>query len=189
MKKLLFILMISICASAVAKENPFFRGTENQMGVYIGHSTGPGSLNKMIPFNGWTSEPLEMITFQYSQPMEFFRLPARQNIHGAVMWGHGIKNGYDTKADSQPLGGISWDVALFYWRKIYFGAGLGGFIRPDYLDSRQGSLFMFSEKLILGYHFKANTSIELFIQHMDAGGLVIPNGGFNFVGLSMLWNF
>lgn len=173
--------------AAAGRENPFFGGYENQAGLYVGASTGGGNIWKIFPMNDWDAEPFAQTSLQYSQPFEFFRLPARQNIHAAMMWGW-RSGGQNMGGYTDPVGGISWDVALLRWRGVYLGAGLGGYIKPKY-HGRQDSLFMFGEKLFLGYRISERWSAEAFTQHFDDGGLTCVDGGYNFVGLAVLVNF
>jgi hypothetical protein len=182
----IFLLLAAAVSPAFAKEaeNVFFSEYGNQISLSAGHSAGAGSVLKLVPFNNWRSEPLEFASFQYSQPFEFFRLPARQNIHASFFWSHGS----GTDGRTAPALGISWDAAALSWRGFYMGAGLGGFIKPNY-KGRQDSLFMFGEKIFAGYRFSEKWSAEIYVQHFDNGGLTPENGGYTFYGLSALLNF
>ncbi|MCL2748558.1 MAG: acyloxyacyl hydrolase [Alphaproteobacteria bacterium] len=190
MRKLfVFLLFVFIAVPAVAsksekRDNPFFGNYKNQLGLYIGHSVGPGPILRVLPNQNWQSEPFEQIAFQYSQPFEFFRLPARQNVHATLFWRHG-----DVDVRTLPAAGLSWDVALLQLCGFYFGAGLGGFIKPDYARDRQDSLFMFGSKLFFGYRISQRWSAEIYTHHFDNGGLTSINGGYNFVGGAVLVNF
>ncbi|MCL1892581.1 MAG: acyloxyacyl hydrolase [Alphaproteobacteria bacterium] len=186
MKKFYIYLLFALVAMPVfAKENnnPFFGRHENQIGLYAGQSTGPGNMTKLIPLD-WEYEQFLFANLQYSQPTDFFRLPARLNLHAILFLKHG-----DVDIRTQPAAGLSWDVALLHGRRVYLGVGLGGFIKPEYTHDRQDSLFMFGEKLFVGCRFSKHWSAEIYTQHFDSGGLTPINGGYNFVGLSVLWNF
>jgi len=180
------IFAIAISAPAFAdRPNPFFFGdTQNQMGVQLGQSAGPGAILTIIPGNGWDLEPFQVIALQYSQPTEFFRLPARLNLHAGffVAWNN-MADDYN-----DPFAGASLDVAFFQWDDFYLGAGLGGYIKPTY-DGRMDSLLMFGTKIFLGYRFADLWSVEIYSQHMDNAGLMAVNGGYNFFGLQVLRNF
>lgn len=182
MKKLIAFLMAVISTPALA--NTLMGTAQNQMGVNLSQSVGPGGFWHLIPGNDWQTEAFQYAAFQYSQPTEVFRLPARLNLHIGYLVGWG-----DMSHDySDPFAGMSWDVAIASAGNFYAGTGLGPYIKLDY-DGRQDSLLMFGTKIFVGYAVSNEWRAELNVQHMDSAGLTPIDGGYNFVGLSILKSF
>ncbi|MDR2685783.1 MAG: acyloxyacyl hydrolase [Rickettsiales bacterium] len=190
MRKNILILLAAMLIIGVAsvargaRENPLFGDTQSQFGLNAGHGVGGGNIWRMVPFNDWRIEPFGAYWAEYSQPFEFFRLPARQTLHAGMFAGYeDMSRNY-----TEPFLGLSWDVVPLSWRGAYVGAGLGVYIKPTF-RGRQDSLLMFGEKLFAGYRISAAWSVELWTRHFDSGGLTPINGGYNFFGLSALYNF
>lgn len=119
----------------------------------------------------------------YSQPDRLFRLPSRINFElgGVVGW---------DKYNAFTIG-ISEDILLpiasIPYGNLYIGAGLGFYIR-NISDDRIGSNFTFGERLFLGYSHK-NSLFEIYIKHYSNGTIQLPNGGHNFLGVSLGYTF
>ena len=172
MKKLIVIFMaISVYSGAAlaTDNNILFNEYKNQIGLHGGY--GIGNMNPE-PANG-------LLMLHYSQPIQFFRLDARQNLHLGYIF---------SESDPWYFGGMSFDAALLSWNKFYIGAGIGAYIRnasTQRLDSR----FTFGEKVFIGYQITKKFSTELFVQHYSNGDLTDKNLGYNFAGLSFNMNF
>jgi hypothetical protein len=167
-----------------AEPAPFFKGTDNQMGIYFGQGTGGGSIQPDF----WDITPFGWTMFQYSQPATFFRLPARQNIHVGTTMGWGDKDDECWKNYSWPQAGLSMDAAVMTWNDFYLGGGIGAFMKYE-RDERQDSRYMFGLKMFVGYGISESWAAEIFTQHFSNGNLSPNNGSYNFFGLALLRNF
>jgi hypothetical protein len=181
---IIFLFALTAALPAAAGNNLFFGETKNQFGFQAGQSVGKGGFWRLVPGNDWELESFQNYSVQYSQEFDFFRIPSRQNIHLGVFAAY--KN--DIKEAVDPVAGMSWDVPLLRYDGFYFGGGLGVYIKLTH-SGRQDSLFMFGEKLFLGYRVSEKFSMELYTQHFDNAGLTPVNGGYTFFGLAALWNF
>jgi hypothetical protein len=168
--------------------NPMFGNAENQIGVYAGVGTGGSNIYHLIPGTWWDFKPFSIFVIQYSQPMKFFRLPARYSFHAVKFHGFGKHDGENWRAYSQVALGMSTDAVFFHTRRFYFGAGLGAFEKSK-VDTRQDSRFVFQLKLFAGCKLSDRWSAELFTQHFSNGNLTPTNASYNFVGLAALVNF
>lgn len=185
MKKIAILsLLCALPIVSYGAENPMFgRGAQNSLGLYVAQSTGDGTLFKLVEPWLWEFSPQTLFMFQYAQPMEIFRLPARinfeltQNVgyHG----GHGL---------SFFAAGVSWDVALLQWRGFYTGVGVGPYMR-DSRDRWVSSRLVFGERFFIGYRVADNMTVEYFTQHFSNGNFTDPNRGFNFTGLAFNYSF
>lgn len=136
MKKIIFALfLLIICMPAFSEttgatvKNPFFGEKQNQIMLNIGQGVNSFGLISMpdylVPFN--------MIHFQYSQPTEFFRLPARKSLNAIQTIGYGKKYQYTDYTQTFEwnwtdytiqIALLSEDVILYNNDKFYCGAGL-----------------------------------------------------------------
>ena len=174
------ICMLSISANA----NPLFDdATRNSIAIYIGQSTGQGDLGHLVWPWDWEFNPMTLAMFQYSQPVNILRMPARINIHALQNFGY-------RSADGTSFGavGVSWDIALLSWCGWYIGAGLGPYMRDSgdkYVESR----LVFGERVFIGKNISNNIRAELFTLHFSNGDFTEINRGFNFVGLGFNYSF
>ena len=183
-KTTIAILMILVASNATAKQNVMFANdTENSVTIYVGQSTGKGTLFKLVDPFLWDIHPQTMIMAQYSQPIEIFRLPSRINFNI-------IQNiGYESsKRLSFIGGGISWDTALLNWRGFYTGFGVGPYYR-DTIDRWVASRLVFGEKFFIGKNISDKWRGEFFTLHFSNGDFTKPNHGFNFFGLGLNYSF
>ena len=185
MKKITVTILLAVYASsAIANQNVMFAPDEqNSVTLYIGQSTGKGTLFKLINPFLWKINPDTMIMAQYSQPTEIFRLPARINFNI-------IQNiGYKSCDDLSFIGaGISWDIALLNWRGAYLGFGVGPYYR-DNLDRWVSSRLVFGEKFFIGKNLGTKWRGEFFTLHFSNGNFTKTNHGFNFFGLGLNYSF
>ena len=188
----LSLFVIGAAEVARAAANPFFpAGSENQISLAGGASTGPGGNMHAIIFGTWLKhtnqdylEPFYYAKLEYSQPSVFFRLPARINLSV----GSTLGETRDRNATAQAIAGISEDIALVNWRGFYFGLGFGGFIQGRTTE-RQASQFVFGAKSFFGYRWSDALSTEIGGIHYSNAQLQSPNHGYNFMHLTMLYNF
>jgi hypothetical protein len=171
MKKLIAMLGFAfiICADAAGRTNVMFGDRINQFAFSAGYGLGDSRSNA---FNG-------ILALRYSQPAEFMRLDGRLNIQAGYIGG---------AVTPWTIVGSSLDVILFDWRKLWLGAGFGGFIRNKETD-RLDSCFTFGEKVFIGYDINEKFSVEFFVQHFSNGNLTGKNLGYNFLGLSFATKF
>ena len=80
-----FIAAFLFAVPVFADENPFFNDNRNQIMFNLGQGVNSFGLISMpdnpVPFN--------MIQIQYSQPTEFFRMPARKSLNFIQTIGYG----------------------------------------------------------------------------------------------------
>ena len=178
-----FLFGLCVVAPAVAEENIFFGDKLNSITLYAAQSTGSGTLLKLVQPGIWDFNPQTFIMFQYSQPIQFFRLDSRLNLN------IGSNFAYQSSRNLDFLGiGISIDTALLRYHGWYMGIGIGPFMR-DGMDRWVESRLVFKEKFFIGKHFANNWNIEISTIHFSNGNFTHANEGFNFVGLSVGYNF
>jgi len=181
-------------ANSVAAHNPFFGDTKNQLMLNLGQGFNSFALiavpEMIVPFN--------MIQLTYSQPSEFFRMPARINISAVKTIGYGKKYQYtdythtftwDWQEYSSEIFVLTQDVALLHTKNWYFGAGIGMGMQGQQ-NERMGTKMMFAFKIFTGYRIADRINAELFAQHFsngDAGGEA--NYSYNFWGLGFGYSF
>lgn len=168
-KYFVILLLIGSVTSADAADILFQANTKNQFS-FIG-APGIGSAA--------SDDRAGMFMLQYSQPATVFRLDGRQNLHvGHVLDGN----------TPWSFAGASLDVILASYRRVYAGAGIGGFIRTQETE-RLNSRFTFGERAFIGCRITPTFGAEVFIQHFSNGDLTDKNLGYNFLGLSGSINF
>ncbi len=176
--------MAAATIPAAAQENPMFGPNHlNSVSLYAGQGIGAGSLFKLIDPALWKFSPMTMAMAQYSQPMTFFRMPARQNLNI-------IQNAaYNSTKGLSFIGvGISWDVVPLSWCGYYIGAGLGPYYRDSH-DRYVESRLVFGEKFFIGKNLDDNWRVEFFTLHFSNGDFTEINRGFNFTGLAINYSF
>jgi hypothetical protein len=149
-----------------------------------------------------------MIQLTYSQPTEFFRLPARRNLSVTQNIGYGTKYQYSDyfgtfewnwKNFNTTIASISWDVAVLHGESWYFGAG-AGFAMQGRQTERECTKLLFPFKVFFGYRISDKWNSDIFTQHFsngDAGGegfmdSKMTHGGnysYNFWGLGVGYSF
>ena len=180
----LLSLLCVLPGAAMAKTNPFFPGDKiNSVGLYVAQSTGNGTLFKLVEPWLWEFNPQTLFMFQYAQPMEIFRLPARINLNFVQNVAYHSGRGLSFFA-----AGISWDVALLQWRGFYTGIGIGPYMR-DSRDRWVSSRLVFGERFFIGHKIADNMTAEFFTQHFSNGNFTDPNLGFNFTGIAFNYSF
>ena len=181
---LLFLVLTTPLAGAVAKENPFFNGYDNQVIFSFGYGTNHGFLlsppTQFVPFI--------MLHGQYSQPTTFFRLPARKSINVIQTIGSGKKYGWHWDKYTIPIAMLSEDVILASGNSWYTFTGIGVGLQVQQ-NERIGSKLLFGFKVGAGYRLTECTSVELFMQHMSNGNTAPENNSYAFYGLSFAYNF
>ncbi|MBE6457098.1 MAG: acyloxyacyl hydrolase [Alphaproteobacteria bacterium] len=182
MKSVLILGLILIPCATIA--NPMFEnGTRNSIGVYIGQSTGHGDLGHLVWPWDWEFNPMTIAMVQYSQPINFLRLPGRINVHLLQNFAYRHNDGASFGAI-----GISWDLALASICGWYFGVGIGPYMRDSgdkYVESR----LVFGERVFIGKNIGERIRAEFFTQHFSNGDFTNLNRGFNFLGLGINYSF
>lgn len=186
MKKIIAPFMLAIIPLSVrgGDINPMFGAdTRNSVAIYASQGTGSGTLFKLVDPVLWEFEAMTSFIFQYSQPMEIFRLPARMNLNLVQNFGYG-----DDKGLSFFAVGVSWDIALVNWNGFYVGIGVGPYMR-DSRDRYVESRLVFGERFFIGKNISENWRVEWFTQHYSNGDFTETNHGFNFTGLAINYSF
>ena len=183
MKKLIAILSILLTMPAMAEENVFFGDKINSISIYVGQSTGSGSLLKLIQPGLWDFYPQTLLMARYSQPIKFFRLDSRLNLNVGQNFAYKSSHGLHFMGI-----GISVDSALLQYDGWYIGIGIGPFMR-DNMDRWVESRLVFEEKVFIGKAFANNWNIEINTIHFSNGNFTQKNEGFNFVGMSVGYRF
>ena len=185
MKKILCtLLVISAVTTANADTNPFFNGYDNQVTVNFGWGVDDGFL---IP------APVKWVPFirlhaQYSQPTEFFRLPARKSINLIQTLGSGTSRGWHWDKYTIPIASLSQDVILAHGKNWYFYSGLAVGMQLQQ-NERIGSKLLFGFKLGTGFKLSECTNLELFAQHYSNGITAPENNSYAFFGAGLTYNF
>lgn len=171
-KYILFLLITFTCKISFAKTD-IFRGKENQATIQGAIDIDDYKINHEV----------RQIGFRYSQRGTFFKLDTRDNIEvGSFL------DFRDDTLNNKMIGmaGISKDL-VFGNDKIYFTAGLGAYVKSD--TGQVNSIFMFGERISVGTHINDRTAVELYAMHFSNAYLREPNDGYNFIGLSISYNF
>ncbi len=184
MKKIsIFLLSLILTLPTFAKNNVMFGEKINSITLYGAQSTGSGSLLKLIYPGVWDFHPQTFAMFQYSQPVQFFRLDSRLNFNVAQNFAYNSSQGLSFFAMS-----ISLDSALLQYKDWYMGIGIGPYMR-DNMDYWVESRLVFGEKVFVGKSINENWNIELFTIHFSNGNFTNKNEGFNFVGFGVGYKF
>ncbi len=186
MRKITLLTLIAVIPlSARGNDtNPMFgAGTRNSVAIYAAQGTGSGTLFKLVDPVLWEFEAMTSFNFQYSQPMEIFRLPARMNLNLVQNFGYGNDKGLSFFAI-----GVSWDIALVNWNGFYVGIGVGPYMR-DSRDHYVESRLVFGERFFIGKNISDRWRTELFTQHYSNGDFTETNHGFNFTGIAINYSF
>lgn len=189
MKKICALLFaILLIAPAIAEteaneKNVFFGDKINSIHLYAAQGTGSGSLLKLVQPGIWDFNPQTFLMFQYSQPIKFFRLDSRLNLNVGQNFAYQSSKGLSFSGI-----GISIDSALLQYNDWYIGIGIGPFMR-DSMDRWVESRLVFQEKVFIGKRFAENWNVELVTMHFSNGNFTAANEGFNFVGVSVGYNF
>lgn len=125
-------------------------------------------------------EELYILEAKYSQPSDFFKIPARKNIE--FITAKGIDD--LRKYNQDIVFGLSQEVLFLTLDKIYSGFGLGAYIKVAATD-RISSKFTFGQRVFIGYRANDRINLEMFVNHFSNGTLTSLNSGQNFVGLSL----
>jgi len=169
-------------------ENPIFGKAENQLMINIGQGIAGTDVFELpknpVPFN--------MFMLQYSQPILFFRSPARLSAsitqtvgYGETECQYGIWNWSDY---TTTISFLSTDTLILWTNVWYCGAGIGTGIQTE-LNARIGTRFLLAYKLFTGFAFANNWRIELFFHHFSNGSTSYQNSSYNFYGLGIGYNF
>ncbi len=118
---LIFLAAIFNNKSIFARNN-----NKNQISVNISNSMTKHPLKVLKNFDRLYFEKMYMLAVQYSQPDEIFRLNGRRNFE-IISWFTFSKNGFSKY--TQTFMGISQDVIFNITKNIYFGGGLGIYIK------------------------------------------------------------
>jgi hypothetical protein len=185
MKKIVCALLISSATTiAMADNNPFFNGYENQIAVNFGWGVDSGFL---IPAPiRWV--PFMMLNAQYSQPTDFFRLPARKSLNITQTLGSGSSRGWHWDKYTIPIVTISEDVILAHGQNWFFYTGLSVGMQAQQ-NERIGSKLLFGFKLGTGYKLSECTNLELFMQHYSNGNTAPENHSYAFFGAGLAYSF
>lgn len=185
MRKILYAILLStITVTAHADYNPFFGDYKNQVAFNFGWGVNSGII--VPPPTQWV--PFVMLHAQYSQPTEFFRLPARKSLNIFQTLGSGEKYGWQWDKYTIPIVMLSEDVIPFHWDDWYTFIGLGVGMQAQQ-NERIGSKLIFGFKIGAGYRISECTSAELFMQHMSNGNTAPENNSYAFYGLGITYNF
>ena len=184
MRKSFCVFLACFIVSANADENPFFNGYDNQIVFNIGTGTNHGFLisppTEFVPFG--------VVQFQYSQPANFFRLPARMSLNVFQTFGYGKRYGWDWRDFTIPIAMVSGDVSLFSGYNWYTFRGFGvGFLAQQ--NDRIGSKLIFGFKVGGAYRMSECSAIEFFMQHMSNGNTAPENNSYAFYGIGFAYNF
>jgi hypothetical protein len=144
---------------------------------------GQGTRGNRHSENGVKIEQLYSFGITYSQPQEFFRLPGRRNLEFMRHKGFGEFSRFNNWI----FGGSQDVISPSLWR-MYLGFGLGAYIKSEQTE-RISSLFTFGQKGLFGVQVKEYLRLELFARHFSNGTLTNTSSGYDFVGLSTIWNF
>lgn len=185
MKKIICALLISsACTIAHAENNPFFNGYDNQFALNFGWGVDSGFL---IPAPvRWV--PFVMVHAQYSQPTDFFRLPARRSLNVIQTLGSGTSRGWHWDKYTIPIITMSEDVILAHGKNWYFYSGLAVGMQAQQ-NERIGSKLLFGFKLGSGYKLTECMNLELFVQHYSNGNTAEENHSYAFFGAGVTYNF
>lgn len=185
MKKIIYsLLIISAPITATANTNPFFNGYDNQYALDFGWGVDSGFL---IPAPiRWV--PFIMMQAQYSQPTEFFRLPARKSLNIIQTLGSGESRGWHWDKYTIPIVTISEDVILAHGKKWYFYTGFAAGFQMQQ-NERIGSKLLFGFKIGSGYKISDCMNLEFFAQHYSNGNTAKENHSYAFFGTGITYNF
>ena len=182
MKKIYFCFAVMLSTNVHA--NPMFaENTQNSIGLLVAQSTGHGDLGHLLWPWDWDLTPSTLAMFQYSQPIEILRLPARVNIHALQNTAYNSEQGTSFGAI-----GIAWDIVLFSKCGWYAGLGIGPYMRDSgdrYVESR----LVFGERVFIGKNITDKPRAELFTIHFSNGDFTELNRGFNFLGMGVNYSF
>lgn len=193
MKKLtLVILLYTLISPTISRAgNPIFGEKQNQIMFNVGQGI---NRHWMIepPMN---FVPFSMLHFQYSQPMTFFRLPARKslNIAQTLGWGKKFINPYtrtywNWDEMNRFIAFLSLDVPIVHSERVYGGIGISTGVQ-HYPTERINSMFLIGVKWFGGVKINDYWHIELFLQHFSNARTERPNLSYNFWGLGVARNF
>lgn len=183
-KFLCCIFLISATTTANADTNPFFNGYDNQIAVNFGWGVDSGFLLP-APVR-WA--PFIMLNAGYSQPTEFFRLPARRTLNITQTLGMGTSRGWHWDKYTIPIVTLSEDVILAHGKNWYFYSGLAVGMQAQQ-NERIGSKLLFGFKLGTGYKLSECTNLELFMQHYSNGNTAPENNSYAFFGTGLTYSF
>ena len=179
----LSLMLFSVCGVNAAT-NAFMGDAENQLAFYAGAGVDNGYIVPM-PYH---PVPFYITQIKYSQPGNFFRLPARISLNAAQPIGLGKKYGWDWSEFSIPMFFISGDTALLYGKKWYTGVG-SGIGMQAHQNERLGAKLLFEFRLFYGYRINDNWGIEVYAQHFSNANTAEENHSYAFFGLGVNYNF
>ena len=159
--------------------NSAFEEKHHQLALVLGQ----GTRGNRHSATGFRIEQLYSVSITYSQPNQFFRLPGRRNCEFIMHRGAGEFSRFNNL-----IWGLSQDVISPSLWRMYLGFGIGGYIKSEQTD-RISSLFTFGQKGFLGVQVMEQIRLELFTRHFSNGTLTNTSTGYDFTGLSVIWNF
>ncbi|MBQ7185346.1 MAG: acyloxyacyl hydrolase [Alphaproteobacteria bacterium] len=187
MKKLvcfLFIVISTAFDATAAATNPFTGKYNNQMSFFVAQGVDSGFIvpppARFVPFN--------ILHLQYSQPTNFFRLPARQSLNIAQTIGFAKKYGWNWDSYITPMLFLSEDISLARFEKFFFATGVGIGLQAQQ-NERLGAKLLFQFKLIAGWHISDKWGLELFMQHFSNANTSPKNYSYGFYGIGVTYNF
>ena len=185
MRKNIALLLIPLCTcAAYADTNPFMGEYQNQIAFYAGQGVDNGYIVP-LPYH---AVPFYIAQVKYSQPANFFRMPARMSLNVAETLGFGEKYGWNWTDFTIPLVFISGDTALFYGKNWYTGIGSGVGLQAQQ-NERLGAKLLFEFKLFYGYRINEKWNVELYAQHFSNANTADENHSYAFFGLGVTHNF
>ena len=182
MKKIVLFLSMLVFP-AFAESNIFFGNDINSITIYGAQSTGSGTLLKLVQPGLWDVSPQTFFMFQYSQPMQFFRLDSRLNLNIGHNFAYNSSQGLSFSGI-----GISIDTALLQYKDWYMGIGIGPFMRGT-MDYWVESRLVFEEKFFIGKNINERWNFEISTIHFSNGNFTNKNEGFNFAGIGFGYKF
>ena len=182
----IFIIFFTFIITLSFVRKPIFADSakKDQISINISNSTTRHPLRVLKNFDRLHFEEMYMLVLQYSQPDEIFRLNGKRNFE-IISWFTFSNNEFSKY--NQTFIGISQDVIFNISKNIYFGGGLGMYIKDKKTD-RIGSQFTFGQSYFIGYNIKNTVELELIVRHFSNGGLTEINHGQNFIGLKINYN-
>ena len=182
-KYLLPLLCLFVANSAIADSNVMFGDKINSVSMYATQSVGSGSLLKLVQPGLWDFYPQNFVMFQYSQPIQFFRLDSRLNLNVGQNFAYRNSKGLSFMGI-----GISVDTAILQYHGWYMGIGIGPFMRHK-RDRWVESRLVFKEKFFIGKNISDSWYVELSTIHFSNGNFTPRNEGFNFAGIAVGYKF
>ena len=190
LKKFVVLYALAMPMTAVAEysilpeNDPFMGEYRNQVAFGIGQGFDTGILLpppvRPVPFY--------IASIRYSQPTDFFRIPARRSLNLSQTIGLYEKNGWKWQDFSIPMIYADEDIALFRYNDLYAGLGAGVGLQAQE-NARLGAKLIFEFKVTFGYNFNDKWGMEFFIQHFSNANTADENNSYAFYGLGLTYNY